>query len=196
MNGNGAIADDLGTVLGNSDPRIRPGTLRDNQNELPKVNEPRNGVGAAYVLYGSKNGFAPRLNVSDAGFKGVQIRGEKLDDHAGFALSGVGDVNGDSIDDIIMVAAGKLSGDFTNGFPIITSNNDKSLGGVTYVVFGKIGQAPGQIDLASLDGTNGFKISAGNTVNQAGDINGDGINDLIIGLPNGGQSSTIGTSAA
>lgn len=103
---------------------------------------------------------------------------------------------GYSIDDVIMVASGKLNGDYTNGFPISASNVDKSLGGVTYVVFGKNGQAPGQLDLASLNGTNGFKISAGNTVNQAGDINGDGVNDLIIGLPNAGQSSTIGTSAA
>ena len=45
-----------------------------------------------------------------------------------------------------------------------------------------------QFDLSSLDGTNGFQINgidsedlSGNSVSSAGDVNGDGIDDIIIG---------------
>ncbi len=49
---------------------------------------------------------------------------------------------------------------------------------------------PANIDLSSLDGTNGFKLSGvttgdqtGRSVASAGDVNGDGFGDLIIGAP-------------
>ena len=57
-------------------------------------------------------------------------------------------------------------------------------------------QFPANIDLSSLDGSNGFKLSgaaaddhSGYSVASAGDVNGDGFDDLIIGArgadPNG-----------
>ena len=49
-------------------------------------------------------------------------------------------------------------------------------------------QFPANIDLSSLDGTNGFKLSgvaaddrSGRSVASAGDVNGDGFADLIVG---------------
>ena len=58
---------------------------------------------------------------------------------------------------------------------------------------------PAQIELADLDGSNGFVLngidagdSSGVSVSSAGDVNGDGIDDLIIGAdeadPNGDRS--------
>ena len=51
-------------------------------------------------------------------------------------------------------------------------------------------QFPASFDLSTLDGTNGFVINginrddrSGWSVSGAGDINGDGIDDLIIGAP-------------
>jgi hypothetical protein len=52
------------------------------------------------------------------------------------------------------------------------------------------GTFPAVVDLTTLDGTNGFKIigvsisdATGTSVSSAGDFNGDGIADLLIGAP-------------
>ena len=75
--------------------------------------------------------------------------------------------------------------------------------GETYVVFGKDTETDGDfaasIDLASLDGTNGFTLTgidggdgSGLSVSSAGDVNGDGIDDILIGAygADGGAGET------
>ena len=90
--------------------------------------------------------------------------------------SSVGDINGDSIDDFIIGAPG-------------AQNQAGESSGVSYVIFGKdTGSFDADFDFNTLDGTNGFVINGlaerdkfGSSVSAAGDINGDGIGDVIIG---------------
>ena len=100
-------------------------------------------------------------------------------------MSAAGDINGDGFDDLII------------GAPFASPNGNDS--GASYVVFGKAGGFAANLNLSTLDGSNGFKISgvgagdeSGFSVSAAGDVNGDGFDDLIIGAyrasPNGSSS--------
>jgi hypothetical protein len=60
--------------------------------------------------------------------------------------------------------------------------------GAAYVVFGRAKGFPQNLDLSELNGQNGFELEgssaddkAGCSVSGAGDINGDGFGDIIIG---------------
>ena len=62
-------------------------------------------------------------------------------------------------------------------------------------------QFPASFDVSTLNGTNGFAINGidagarfGGSVSDAGDINGDGIDDLIIGAQGLADFSTPGQS--
>ncbi|MEH2120754.1 beta strand repeat-containing protein [Nostoc sp.] len=123
-----------------------------------------NGIvesGQSYVVFGSKGGFAAQLNVSTLnGSNGFAINGINTYDRSGISVSSTGDINSDGIDDLII---GTLSGP-------------------SYVVFGSKGGFSAQFNLSTLNGSNGFAINGGgNPVSSAGDINSDGIDDLIIG---------------
>jgi hypothetical protein len=133
--------------------------------------------GESYVVFGRRGGFGANLELSDLnGRNGFVIEGDRRGDYSGSAVSHAGDINGDGIDDLII---GASSAD-PNG-----SNSGKS-----YVVFGRRGGFEASLDLSSLNGSNGFVINgigvlhfSGNAISSAGDINGDGIDDLIVGAP-------------
>ena len=138
------------------------------------------GKGAAYVVSGKADGFGATVDLGDvaAGRGGARLAGE-ADDDAGRAVASAGDVNGDGFDDVFVGAPSNEFGFYT---------------GAAYVVFGQAdGLATGNLaDLA--DGERGFKVlgepyggRAGGAVASAGDINGDGFDDLIIGARNLGD---------
>ena len=96
------------------------------------------------------------------------------------SVSNLGDINGDGIDDFIIGAR-------------FADPNFRLGSGAAYVIFGRAaGSTWPDIDLDSstdfVSGTTGFRIEGaavadnlGYSVSNLGDINGDGIDDFIIG---------------
>ncbi|MEM9767541.1 MAG: hypothetical protein AAF892_06655, partial [Cyanobacteria bacterium P01_D01_bin.71] len=135
-------------------------------------------AGESYVVFGQSGGFSSSLELSALdGSNGFVINGIDVSDQSGLSVSSAGDVNGDGVDDLIIGAN-------------LAAPNGNSAAGESYVVFGQSGGFSNSLELSALDGSNGFVINgidandnSGVSVSSAGDVNGDGVDDLIIGAP-------------
>ena len=133
-------------------------------------------AGESYVVFGTDTGFAASLDLAALdGIERLPPRRDRRGRRQRRSVAGAGDVNGDGIDDLIV------------GAP---SRSGRQLAGESYVVFGTDTGFAASLDLAALDGSNGFRLDgidadddSGFSVAGAGDVNGDGFDDLIVGAP-------------
>ena len=152
-------------------------------------------VGAAYVVFGQDGSFAPANLTGEAlrngdGSLGFVIQGTGLGGadgspaQLGVDVAPAGDFNGDGFDDLIVAAEDTQNPD---------SATESSLG-AAYIIFGSDTGFPSVITPnTDLDGTNGVKVLPEKflngqpdleSVSGAGDVNGDGIDDVLVGTSN------------
>jgi hypothetical protein len=128
-------------------------------------------AGFSYILFGNRRGFPSVFSLSSLdGTNGFRLDGVTANGWSGYSVASIGDINGDRISDVIIGA-------------VRATSNGKS-----YVVFGSRDKFPATFSLSMLNGTNGFRVDAisgvgtvGDSVASAGDFNGDGLNDVIVG---------------
>jgi hypothetical protein len=152
-------------------------------------------AGEAYVVFGRDSGqgeaFPAAFELRSLlpanggnGSAGFVMRGTAVYDLAGGAVSAAGDLNGDGIDDLVVGARG-------------ADPNGRSYAGQSFVLFGRAGAFSAVVELSSLlpanggDGSRGFVLngidpndSSGYALAAAGDVNGDGLADLVVGARN------------
>ena len=124
-------------------------------------------AGAAYVVLGLSLSTTSTIALSNADYKLVAENG---DDFAGVFVSSAGDMDGDGLDDILVGAYANDEG----------GNN----AGAAYIMLGSSLGTSSTIDLSNAD----YKLVgedahdyAGRSVASAGDVDGDGLGDVLVG---------------
>jgi hypothetical protein len=154
-------------------------------------NRGRENSGSAYVVFGKAS--SERVDLAALGEGGYRIDGAAPRDLAGFSVAGTPDINGDRRPDVLLTAPN-------------ADNNERTDSGSAYVVFGKASSDP--VDLAAL-GSQGFRVDGaaardmqffgfggGGVVAAAGDVNGDGRPDVIVGTQLAGTTERALAGAA
>ncbi len=125
--------------------------------------------GKAYIFYGRAS-WSSSYTAADAS---VTLTGENTGDRFGHSVSGAGDFDNSDYNEIIV------------GAPDYSSDTGRA-----YVFYGdgSIPTAAGSADYTVTAETGGDKL--GFSVSDAGDVNNDGYNDVIIGAPYNDDSGT------
>lgn len=150
------------------------------------ISAPFNG-GTAMVIYGSTNAFPSNVN-----YQGLSLNipsffinpsCEPASDIPGYSVSGIGDFNDDGIDDVAFSAPWYAA----------------YAPGSVWIIYGNKTRFNSNVDNCNL-GSDGIQIPGlggcfGGDTAKAGDVNHDGIADLIAGAAQAGQAFVIFGSA-
>ncbi|MCP4039292.1 MAG: hypothetical protein GY733_20295, partial [bacterium] len=123
--------------------------------------------GAAFVFLGGASGIADSNPTTAA----AQLESNQGGAYLGYSVSGAGDTNGDGYDDVIVGAYAYAAGQSDEGAAFVF------LGSASGIADGNPTTAAAQLESNQVTGQLGISVSS------AGDTNGDGYGDVIIGAP-------------
>jgi hypothetical protein len=131
------------------------------------ANTSTSNSGAAYVYYGSVDG------IDDVGSASadvsLSITGTPINSYFGYSVNSAGDLNGDGIDELVVGAMN------------VEVNGQAD--GSTYVYYGSKEGISNDPSVTLTPRNSNGSANFGASVNTAGDLNGDGYGDLVIGAP-------------
>ncbi|MEP1791698.1 T9SS type A sorting domain-containing protein, partial [Reichenbachiella sp.] len=122
-------------------------------------------AGRAYIIFGSTAPYPTPFDLTTLdGTNGFVVEAIAYDERRGASMAALGDINGDGIDDVMIATSNTTSDDI--------------------VLYGSSSFAA-KITVSDINGTNGFLLDTpgSNQADNLGDVNGDLINDFIIGTP-------------
>ncbi|MFX1236396.1 MAG: hypothetical protein ACFFAS_15620 [Promethearchaeota archaeon] len=123
--------------------------------------------GKAYLILGSESGWGKDVPLTDAN---ASFIGEDNLDQGGYSVASAGDVNNDTYDDILIGA--------------INNDDGADDAGKTYLILGSESGWGKNMSLTDADASfigEYVDDNAGRSVASAGDFNGDGYDDFLIG---------------
>jgi hypothetical protein len=140
-------------------------------------------LGKSYLTWGKPDGWEMRasLTFADGSFLGEDY-GATYGNISGYSVSG-GDVNGDGYSDMLI-----------GGYGYGASNPDIFQRGQSHLMLGKDGDWGQNYSLENADASflgEGADDQSGMSVSIAGDVNGDGYNDLLIGAPGNSEGGIM-----
>ncbi len=142
-------------------------------------------AGSAHLVFGAASRTV--VNLAAPGPAAVRLDGAAAGEMAGWSVAGIGDVNRDQRPDVLIGAR-------------FADPNGRDRAGSAYAVYG--GLSTPQLDLASL-GAAGVRIDgaapgdeSATSVAGAGDVNGDGSGDVLIGAPLANPGDRIDAGSA